>query len=66
MTVETKYNIGQKVWGIINNKVQEVEIINIHIHSYPNKCIIRYGIGMFETIDEENVFPTKEELLKSF
>ena len=70
MTIETKYNIGQEVWFVSKGKAVKdvVDMIHIHIGSYEH---ITYSfrskrvLGLFETIQESNIFPTKEELLKS-
>lgn len=67
MTIETKFNIGQEVWLIKNNKPQTIKVscIEIIAASVVSKPCIRYGCGNFERYAESHLFPTKEELLKS-
>ena len=64
MTIKTKYNIGDEVWFIRNNKVTLgfVEIINIR-HTTFEEDIEYYVLGNWYY--ESSLFPTKEELLKS-
>ena len=76
MTIETKYNIGDKVWIIFRNKAR-CEIINnirtisgLRIFDECGKMVdveikIEYCFLDDEWVSEENCFPTKEELLKS-
>lgn len=69
MTIETKYNIGDEVWlnssGYhIKGSVDEINIsvlIDGSVHIIYNIEKIGY---FFERHDDE-LFPTKEELLKS-
>ena len=67
MTIETKYNIGDEVWFIKDNKPQTMKVSYIEIiaASTVSKPCIRYGFGNFERYTESLLFPTKEELLKS-
>lgn len=73
MKIETKYNIGDVVWILENNKAREVEIDRIAIHALKNGTInVRYEFiiqrdDYRDCFDrkEENIFLTKEELLAS-
>lgn len=70
MKIETKYNIGQKVWFILKGKVVKDVVDMIHIHIGGDENISysfngRRASGLFEIIEESSIFPTKEELLKS-
>jgi hypothetical protein len=67
MTIETKYNIGDEVWCMKDNRCRctKVESIRIMIHHYTSSIEIGYFIEAGEWIEEERIFPTKEELLKS-
>lgn len=72
MTIETKYNIGDEVWGIPNGEPLKMPIARIYVKVYKiNDIHIFYE---FDSVDYTNrtyrlpeykVFPTKEELLKS-
>lgn len=69
MTIETKYNIGNEVWCLdFFDNPQKGEITAIStFHNY--KCeernYISYFVYPFGSRTEQEVFSTKEELLKS-
>jgi hypothetical protein len=72
MTIETKYNIGDKVHLISPNA-------DMPVYKYIHEIRVRYyglnvprvyyylvaGIGIDLEMAEDKLFPTKEELLKS-
>lgn len=69
MTIETKFNIGDKVWFMNENKVCCDEISAIHLHLYEDKQLFNYSFGLNDCIqkyiqvDEQELFRTKQELL---
>lgn len=75
MTIETKYNIGDVVYVMYNNKVTSIKICGMDInieegfdgqYTLPTKVeILYYDFGKHHSFNEQNLFPTKEELLKS-
>lgn len=70
MIIETKYNIGQEVWLMKENKptTQVVDFIEIIAASTTSKSFIQYGLkmeGVVERVTENHLFSTKEELIKS-
>lgn len=71
MTIETKYNIGDEVWFMQDNKVCSDTITAIHTYRTETISNITYGFGksirsqIIAIINERDLFPTKEELLKS-
>ena len=70
MTIETKFNIGDEVWFMKENKPTKkvVDFIEIITASTTSKSFIQYGLkmeGVVERVTEKYLFPTKEELLKS-
>lgn len=76
MTIETKYNIGDEVWVIFEHKAKCATINSIRVYndSYITNeygetvdSVIRilYCFPHGIWVDEENIFHTKEELLKS-
>lgn len=69
MTIETKYNIGDEVWFQDHEEHPiKNDILGIEIETYKHKQLIKYLFeqdGFLFTIYEEDLFPTKEELLKS-
>jgi hypothetical protein len=72
MTIETKYNIGDKVWFMHQNLAKSAIIVKIDIiveismndtNIYKN---IWYSLFNYQSsYAEQTIFPTKEELLKS-
>ena len=69
MTIETKYNIGDEVWWKTKryNGSAIVESISINIGGiYPCEMyLIITDRGVTLYLHEHELFPTKEELLKS-
>lgn len=71
MTIETKYNIGDEVWGIPNGKSVRftIERISVKVYANGHKSIsYEYDDANDDRIyrlPEYMVFPTKEELIKS-
>ena len=71
MTIETKYNIGQEVWFMKENKACSDIITAIHTYRTETISNITYGFGesihsqIIAITSEQGIFPTKEELLKS-
>ena len=76
MTIETKYNIGDEVWCIVENRAKCLRIEGVAISSLAEtfdesgkltsyRIRIKYYLGDGEWVDDANCFPTKEELLKS-
>lgn len=63
MAIETKYNIGDEVWVMsYNNHPHCVRITSISIKS---DLSIRYHFRDFFDREENELFRSKEELLKS-
>ena len=73
MEIKTKYNIGDTLWVIYDNKAQTITVSNISIVVYPdNKISINYidtvGSDTYDykgTFPEDECFPSKEELKES-
>lgn len=69
MKIETKYNVGDKVWLITHNTICNLTITSIMFISYHTFNSIKYGFGgtektgMLDLVEEKFVFPTKEELI---
>ena len=65
--VKTKYNTGDKVWLISNNKAISLAISGVSVTvELKKECQVEY-ILHFESgwIDEEKLFESKKELLES-
>lgn len=79
MEIETKYNIGDKVYWLGPTKVSASAIVGINFQDMPcwgvtwpsldffktRKRQVTYRMRTGDLIDEERLFPTKEELVKS-
>ena len=76
MTIETKYNIGEKVYakgdygkGIIQCEVQDLRASAVFLGPLPTiEYTLRYidkgKLNLLHRLEEE-IFPSKEELIKS-
>lgn len=75
MTIETKYNIGDEVWHLDHKeeiKCSKIKAISCHVRDksiFPAPFTIAYffefQLGVKAWYFEYQLFPTKEELLKS-
>jgi hypothetical protein len=79
MKVETKYNIGDTLWTIDNDKVSTFQVNRIYFEEdgsymrsvgsaqliYSTSSIKYSGIEVRNPHFEADCFPTKEELIKS-
>ncbi|MBO7221230.1 MAG: hypothetical protein J6V21_08655 [Alistipes sp.] len=76
MTIETKYNIGDYVWAIVENRAQRLRIKGIAVSTLGEtfdesgkllsyRIEIKYYLGDGDWANDVACFPTKEELLKS-
>lgn len=69
MKIETKYNIGEDVWFMNEGEPISEKIVRIDVEQYERKQFVQYtvvlGDCLLTTFYEQEVFPTKEELLKS-
>ena len=66
MKIETKYNIGDEVWFWFKQKpIRDVVEHKMLVSIGNGKDVIIYRTKKFTTLAEYELFPTKEELLKS-
>jgi hypothetical protein len=79
MTIETKYNIGDEVWFMADNKAHRGIIFGFRfikqcgyikggqpeVVSESLDYIVSIALGHTTHMEEFELFPTKEELLKS-
>ncbi len=69
MTVTTKFNKGDVVWYMLNNKPLERKIVGIRIHPkfYDNDVDIYYTFNSTDQrgVSEEKLFKTKQELINN-
>ena len=73
MTIETRYNVGDTAWVMVDEQAIEVAVIGVH-----TTCFIDENLKIFYNFDytdfsappliglfEKDVYATKEELLKN-
>lgn len=74
MKIETKYSLGQEVWMMWQNRAICRKIDNIYISKSVDEQYEAYQLECIKEDDEkylgvdfelDELFPTKEELLKS-
>ena len=81
MTIKTSYNIGDEVWVMYNNKPTCLTIAAMDIGLHQKQLWVKYYMQPYEidplkmsnveyipynrTFCEKDVFPTKDELIKS-
>lgn len=69
MKIETKFNLGDKVFVLCNNKVQKVEVVSLcaftEISDIKINYDVRFWTGDVETLSEYRLFETKQELINS-
>ena len=64
MDIKTKHNIGDNVWVISENKIEELPVEEIYVTISKHGTTIEYVIRELE-IEEDSVFKTKQQLIKS-
>ena len=69
MIIETKYNIGDEVWFMNDGEPTSERIVRIDVEQYERKQFVECTVVLSDVIltsfYEQELFPTKEELLKS-
>ena len=67
MKIETKYNIGDEVWFLFDDKPLNGKIARISEYTIKVKVILKDGKEYLfsRDIKDFKLFPTKEELLNS-
>lgn len=69
MTIETKFDIGQEVWGAAHDDIWSGKITAITTYNAFGMERVEYRVFVEEEMHfnfkEQDLFPTKEELLKS-
>lgn len=72
MTIETKYNIEDEVWGEWYMEIGKFKVTGISIIVVGNKISILYDLvdtqdfTNIANMSEECLYPTENELLKKF
>lgn len=76
MTIETRYDIEDYVWAIVDNRAQCLRVEGVSVSTLDEifdesgklvsyKIRINYYLEDSDWVNDVNCFPTKEELLKS-
>ena len=62
MKIETKFDIGQEVYYIFNDKIiYKIKIFSIEIYETNSLHIVKYGNVNGELYNEGSLFTTREE-----
>ena len=66
MTIETKFNIGDEVWFMYENRPMSMRVMHIELYISCNKVKRQYidKYGSYR-VSEHKLFRTKQELLDS-
>lgn len=66
MTIETKYNLGDKVFYLESGCVLSGKITSVSTYHTKNSAIINYEVdGSVKDYPQSQLFKTKQELLDS-
>ena len=65
MTVKSKFEIGDNVWFVSNNKVHQLKITGVEMYVALEGTKVKYNLYDNTELEESKVFATKEELLES-
>ena len=66
MVVKTKYDIGDQVWYMSDNKINESDVTGLNICiDKTGKLNIEYTLHFNDKIAEPFLFGTKDELIES-
>lgn len=70
MTIETRFNVGDEVWANVldepyNFIVKGIRFVCDRFHKRIVYTLLEEGGDVLIYLDEQELFPTKEELLKS-
>lgn len=66
MEVKTKFEIGDVVFHISDNKIKEQKVTGVGISVSDNNTLIIYTLGPGdEKVAEDNLYKTKEEVLNT-
>ncbi len=70
MTIETKYNIGDKVWTMLLGEpvhciIEAAQAYRSRTHRFVEYYLVPKDSNWGFHAKEHEIFPTKEELLKS-
>lgn len=67
MNIQTKFNIGDPVWSILNGRAHGIQITSVEVSKdAKGNTKISYRDGKFNTYPEHQCFLSKEELRDYF
>lgn len=65
-SVNTRFDVGDKVWYISDNKVKETDVTGVSITVDSDENIsVEYTLHFNDKISEKLVYSSKEELISS-
>ena len=65
MRAETKYDIGDVVWYISNNKVRSRKITGVGITVDNNIITVTYTLQGDDKVEESGLFKSKEDVINA-
>lgn len=63
MVLETKFNVGDKIYTVEDCAIKELTVSCIAVFIYKDKTNITYHCDGTTCVNEENAFPSREALL---
>ena len=63
MVLETKFNVGDKIYTVEDCAIKELTVSCIAVFIYKDKTNITYHCDGNTSVNEENAFPSREALL---
>jgi len=72
MEIKTKYNTGQEVWFLADNRIVKGDIINVSVTANSKETDVKYSVSYFRTesnlvtisVAEQNLFASRKELIE--
>lgn len=65
MRAETKYNVGDIVWYIYNNKVRSRKITGVGITVNDNIITVTYTLQGDDKVEESGLFKSREDVINA-
>ena len=74
MEIKTKYNTGQEVWFIADNRIVKGDIVSVNVNANSKKTDINYSVSYFKTesnlvaisIKEQDLFVSRQSIIDKF
>lgn len=71
MEIKTKYNPGQEVWFITNNRIVKGDVLSVNVNANSKETDINYSVSYFKTasnlvaisIKEQDLFVSRQSII---